>query len=206
MVNKFVIDLEECEKNNISLNHVLYLISVYFGNPFHCKESLDELVEKRYVVYYGYNEGFPDKVILTDTGIQLIETLFLNSEFKEGTKVGDRFKELAKQLQELYPEGKKQGTQYYWRDSTNVIIKKLKAIVKKYGDCFTNEQAIEATRKYVASFNGDYKYMQLLKYFICKNVIKGGEVEETSQLLSYIENNGQSDTQQMTIDWETELR
>ena len=48
--------------------------------------------------------------------------------------------------------------------------------------------------------------MQLLKYFISKNVVKGGEVEETSQLLSYVENAGQEDKQQMTIDWETELR
>ena len=106
----------------------------------------------------------------------------------------------------MYPNGKKGGTQYYWRDSTNVIAKKLKAVIKKYGDCFTDEQAIDATKRYVASFNGNYQFMQLLKYFICKNVVKGGEVEEQSQLLSYIENAGQSDNAQQEIDWETELR
>jgi hypothetical protein len=48
--------------------------------------------------------------------------------------------------------------------------------------------------------------MQLLKYFISKNVVKGGEVEEQSQLLSYIENMNQADTQQLSIDWDVELR
>lgn len=206
MVNKFVVDLEICKNNDVEIDQILYLFSLYFKKHIRNKSLFQECRKKGLVVFDNFGNGDPENVELSTKGIQLIETIILDSEYKEGTKSGDRYVELAKQLQELYPEGKKAGTQYYWRDSVNVIVKRLKAITKKYGECFTNEQAIEATRKYVASFNGDYKYMQLLKYFICKNVIKGGEVEETSQLLSYIENNGQADTQQLTIDWETELR
>ena len=94
-------------------------------------------------------------------------------------------------MQELFPEGKKPGTKLMWRDSQAIIGKKLKAVVKKYGAKFTDEQALEATKKYVESFNGDYQFMQVLKYFISKrNQLTG---EETSQFLSYLENADQED-------------
>ena len=70
---------------------------------------------------------------------------------------------------------------------------------------FTDEQAINATRKYVNSFNGDYQYMQLLKYFICKRTTGfGNATEDNSQLLSYIENEGQEDN--INNDWTSELK
>ena len=206
MIKKITFDIDVCEKEGLTTNEFLYLISLYFNEPLQCIKEFKSLVQKCLVTYWGYDENNPEKVELTREGVQKVESVILNSEFKEGTKQGDRLTNLAKQLQELYPNGKKGGTQYYWRDSTNVIAKKLKAVIKKYGDCFTDEQAIDATKRYVASFNGNYQFMQLLKYFICKNVVKGGEVEEQSQLLSYIENAGQSDNAQQEIDWETELR
>lgn len=206
MVTKICFDINICAAKGLSISTALYLLSVYFKKPIHSKEELNKCCRKGFVVYYNYNEGNPDKIELTESGIKLVEELILDSEFKPNSKEGKRFENLAEKLRELYPEGKKSGTQYYWRDSNSVIVKKLKALVKKYGDCFTDEQAVNATRKYVESFNGNYQFMQLLKYFISKNVVKGGEVEETSQLLSYIENAGQEDTQQLSIDWETELR
>jgi hypothetical protein len=118
-------------------------------------------------------------------------------------KRADRYELLAAQLREIFPKGRKEGTSYMWRDSNSIIAKKLKALVSKYGECFTDEQAINATRKYVESFNGNYRYMQLLKYFISKKVVNDGEVEETSQLLSYIENEGQSD---YNNEWTAELK
>lgn len=205
MVTKIYFDTDICTSKNIGISTALYLLSVYFGKHINSKEELNKCCNKGYVVYYNYNDGNPLKVELTESGTKLIEELILDSEFKPTTSEGKRFEELAEQLRSLYPEGKKEGTNYYWRDSHAVIVKKLKALVKKYGDSFTNEEAVEATKKYIDSFNGNYKFMQLLKYFICKNVIKGGEVEEQSQLLSYIENLNQKDTQ-TEIDWETELR
>lgn len=206
MVTKIYFDVDVCKAKNLSISTALYLLSVYFGKHINSKEELNKCCAKGYVVYYNYNEGNPLKVELTETGLKLVEELILDSEFKPTTTMGARFETLAEELRALYPEGKKAGTNYYWRDSHAVIVKKLKALVKKYGDTFTNEQAIEATRKYVDSFNGDYRYMQLLKYFICKNVIKGGEVEEQSQLLSFIENGNQADSETEEFDWETQLR
>lgn len=197
---KLVIDSEVCESKGLTLEEfiVLYLNS----KNVDISKTINSIIEKKVAGRDLFN---PNAVVLSSNSRKLLEEIILDSD-KTVAKNNKRLENLAERLRELYPEGKKQGTQYYWRDSNSVIVKKLKALVKKYGDCFTDEQAINATKKYVESFNGNYQFMQLLKYFISKNVVKGGEVEETSQLLSYIENAGQEDKQQMTIDWETELR
>ena len=141
-------------------------------------------------------------VLLRQKEDSLLKDIFLESNNNIINKA-DRYELLAAQLRNLYPTGKKGGTSYMWRDSNSLITKRLKSLVAKYGDCFTDEQAIEATKKYVESFNGDYRYMQLLKYFIIKKTNNDGEIEESSQLLSYIENEGQIDTNN---DWTAELR
>lgn len=199
---KLTIDSEVCEKNGLTLNEflVLYLTS----NKVNINKEIESLVSKGVASRDLFSEG---NLIFGSKDKDLVTKIIVDSD-KTVQDNALRLEELAKTLQELYPQGKKSGTQYYWRDSTNVIVKRLKSLIKKYGNCFTNEQAIEATKKYVASFNGNYKFMQLLKYFIFKNDIKNGEVEEQSQLLSYIENMSQEDVNdtQTTIDWEVELR
>ena len=197
---KLTIDSEVCEKNGLTLNEflVLYLTS----SKVDINKEIESLVNKGVASRDLFSEG---NLIFGSKDKDLVTKIIVDSD-KNVQDNTLRLKELAKALQELYPQGKKEGTQYYWRDSTNVIEKKLKSLVKKYGNCFTNEQAIAATKKYVDSFNGNYHFMQLLKYFISKNVVKGGEVEEQSQLLSYIENMNQADTQQLSIDWDVELR
>lgn len=197
---KLIVDSNVCESKGLTLEEfiVLYLNS----KNVDINKTINSLIEKKIAGKDLFN---PNAVVLSSNSRKLLEEIILDSD-KTVASNTKRLENLAEKLRELYPEGKKSGTQYYWRDSNSVIVKKLKALVKKYGDCFTDEQAINATRKYVESFNGNYQFMQLLKYFISKNVVKGGEVEETSQLLSYIENAGQEDTQQLSIDWETELR
>ena len=75
-----------------------------------------------------------------------------------------------------------------------------------FGDAYTDDQIIAAARKYVASFNGDYKYMRLLKYFIWKNDAKrteeGLSVEQVSDLATFIENADQED---LRNDWTSTL-
>lgn len=97
---------------------------------------------------------------------------------------------LADQLRELFPQGKKPGTNYMWKDNTITIARKLKSLddlCKEYGIArFTDEEAIDATKRYIASFHGNYDYMQLLKYFILKQ--NYDKAEKASQLLSFIQN------------------
>ena len=87
-----------------------------------------------------------------------------------------------------------------WRGTTAEVAKKLKTLVVKYGFVINKESVIKATKEYVNSFNGNYRYMQLLKYFILKSVKDAdGNVDIKSELMSIIENSGQLDAQRE--DW-----
>ena len=61
-----------------------------------------------------------------------------------------------------------------------------KTLVVKYNFKFTEEEALEATKKYIESFNGNYRFMQLLKYFILKSDPNTGDIK--SDFMSLIEN------------------
>lgn len=115
---------------------------------------------------------------------------------------------LTEELMEIFPSGKKDGTSTYWRGNKKDIKLRLKKFFKLYGNKFTFDQIKEATKRYVNSFNGDYMYMRVLKYFIWKDVKKTdgegrGFIEEVSDLASYIENEGSDDG---NSDWTSTLK
>ena len=184
-------DVKECEKLKVPVDTALYIASLYLGKLI-SSNTFQDVCARGLIEFDGFDlHREPINARLTQTGVDLIESIFLNSEFRLPNSEEDRFDKLAKKMQEVFPEGRKPGTKLMWRDSQPIIAKRLKAIVKKYKAVFTDEQAIEATKKYVESFNGDYQFMQVLKYFISKrNLITG---DETSQFLSYIENAGQEE-------------
>ena len=190
-MTKLCFDAKECEKSKVPVDTALYVASLYLGKLI-TASTFQDVCARGLVEFDGFDlRRQPINARLTPSGVELIESIFLNSEFGVPGSDEDRYDKLAKKMQELFPEGKKPGTKLMWRDSQAIIAKKLKAVVKKYGAKFTDEQALEATKKYVESFNGDYQFMQVLKYFISKrNQLTG---EETSQFLSYLENAGQED-------------
>lgn len=197
---KFIIDTEICDKQAVPIDTTLLLIAMYL-DKFVGRGSFDDAVYRGLIVHSGLDiNNNPKNPKITQKGVDYVESIFLNSEFKEA-KIKDRFENLAIELRNIFPEGKKAGTAYMWRDSIPKIVLRLKAFVKKYGD-YKDEDIINATRRYVESFNGDYRYMQLLKYFIFKKDIIGGESEENSQLLSYISNQGED----LDDDWNTSLK
>ena len=121
------------------------------------------------------------------------------------TSNGESFEEIADAMREVYPSGRKSGTNYMWRDSTAVIAQRLKSLVKKYKVSFTKEEAVDATKRYIAGYNGNYTYMQILKYFISKQKpIEGAPAEQNSQFLSYLENK-EGDTIIASPDWTQNL-
>lgn len=188
---KLCFDVKECEKLKVPVDTALYIASLYLGKLI-SSNTFQDVCARGLVEFDGFDlKREPINARLTQTGVDLIESIFLNSEFHLPNFEEDRFDKLAKKMQEVFPEGRKPGTKLMWRDSQPIIAKRLKAIVKKYKAVFTDEQAIEATKKYVESFNGDYQFMQVLKYFISKRNLTTGD--ETSQFLSYIENAGRED-------------
>ena len=140
---------------------------------------------------------------LTNKGTEVLDSVIMDSDKEQEPQ--DRLIQLATKLKEIFPKGKKDGTNYYWADGVALIVRRLKLFFKKYGNKFTDEQIIQAAEKYVQGFNGNYQYMRLLKYFIFKEKVgANGEVEGDSELISYIENAGQEED--LRHDWATTLR
>lgn len=193
-MDKVSINKDVLEKNNLSMDEFLVLLLTY--NKANIQEVKQSLVEKGLADF----SVFDDELIISSTTKDLITSITIDSDVKVLSK-DKEFKELADKLKELFPKGKKAGTTYMWRDSTAVIARKLKTLVVKYDYQFTEEQAIKATKAYVESFNGDYTYMQLLKYFILKS-LPDGEIK--SDFMSYIENEGQED--ELSDNWLNEMR
>ena len=183
---------EVLSKWGLSIQEFLFLLfSIKEGD---INECISSLIRKGWV---DKNLFDATKVVISNNRKEDIATILVDSE-KVETKL--EFEELADKLREIFPKGKKPGTTYMWRDTTAVIAKNLKILVTKYNCKFTEEQAIKATQAYVNSFGGNYKYMQLLKYFILKTPTNAsGDVELRSDFMSYVDNEGQGE--QLREDW-----
>ena len=207
---KILLDTEVCKREDKDVDVVLYLLSLLSG----CKITVNTFEKARqqnllkFEKMYDRRFPFPEYVSLNPTGEYLAESMMASSNV---TASDSSYTELANKLREIYPAGKKPGYAYTWRDSTSCIADRLKKFKLKYGS-YSDEDIINATKAYVNSFNGDYKYMQLLKYFIWKNKVTGeelvggrivGEVEKQSQLAAYLEDN--IETMNVNHDWDVTL-
>lgn len=192
---------EGCQKNNVSIGEALLLLSIH--NNVDLDIAQKELIKKGYITA-DRNDLFQQiGWRLTNKGTEVIDSVIIDSDKK--SEPDERLTQLATRLKEIFPKGKKDGTNYYWADGVALIIRRLKLFFKKYGDTYTDEQIIKAAEKYVRGFNGNYQYMRLLKYFIFKEKVgAAGEVEGDSELISYIENAGQEET--LRNDWTSTLK
>ena len=175
---------------------VLYLCS----KDFDIEEIIKSLINKGFANRNLYNKV---TAVISNNTKELISSILIDSD-KSVIDKDEEFNRVAEKMKEVFPDGRKPGTTYYWKDSTAVIARKLKTLVAKFNFKFTEEQAITATREYVKSFNGDYQYMQLLKYFILKTDNHTGELR--SDFMSIIENGNQQDNLGLNDSWLTEIR
>ena len=182
---KLVIDTEKID-NDVGVDGLLYLTSLSFGYPIN-SDTFKKLNDKGLIFTESMKDGFPYDVRSTKDSEELVEGAYADMEIS-GRANDNRFSILADKLRELYPTGRKGGTQLQWRDSTAVIAKRLKAFVKRFEVDFTDEEYIAATKRYIQTFNGNYQYMQVLKYFIMKSGVEDGLSITNSQLLSYLQN------------------
>lgn len=190
---KLVIDPTILKKHNLSVEEFMLL---YLGSKLvSIKDVQQSLIDKKLADKNEITGG-----IVTDSNTKnLIETIIIESD-KNVIDKDKEYQELAKELQELYPSGRKSGTTYLWRGTSAEIAKKLKTLVVKYNYTFTREQVIKATKEYIESFNGNYTKMRLLKYFILKTEKDAdGNVNVISELMTLIENEGQLEAQRE--DW-----
>lgn len=192
---KLIIDSDACLNNGTCIGEVLLLYEYALKiSPESMKQSL---IDKGYITSAGDLFG---RYTATDKAVKLLDNVLADSSVDDDTKIT----ELATKLKELYPKGKKEGTNQFWADGVSIIVKRLKIFYKKYG-FYDNDIIIKATEDYIKSFNGDYRFMKTLKYFLwSEKVNKAGEVEPTSDLLTYIENAGEID--ELSNDWLNDLK
>lgn len=168
------------EKYSLTLEEALFLILCDLSVTQDMIESLQE-------------RGLLIEESLSPEGESFVADLL--NDTKRFPSSDARIERLAERLMEVFPKGKKEGTPYYWKGNKKEIKDKLKKFFVYFGNSYTDDQIVQAARMYVASFNGDYRFMRLLKYFIWKNDIKrdaeSTSVEQVSELASYIENSGQ---------------
>lgn len=187
---KIVIDKKICDKYKVNLPTVYAVLAVQ-NNP-----KLLEILNN--------SENFVEvegKIFATDALNTIVSRIV--TESSQDTSE-ERILDLVKKMQEAYPAGKSPHISAHYRCNKPELLKKMKNFFEKYGN-YSDEDIIDATKRYVDSFNGNYTYLPLLKYFISK--LKTEEDEngivhrvEFSPLADYLENKEDSVADQME-DW-----
>jgi hypothetical protein len=192
---------EGCQKNNITIAEALLLVAIH--NNADLDLAKEELIKKGYITAERDDLFQQIGWRLTNKGTEVIDIVIADSDKKQ--EPNDRLINLATKLKEIFPKGKKDGTNLYWAEGVALIVRRLKLFFKKYGSDYDDDDIIKAAESYVRSFNGNYQYMKTLKYFIFKEKIGANrEVEGESDLISYIENAGQEEN--LRNEWTSTLR
>lgn len=195
---KITIDEAVCSKVNLSLPEMLIIILVKTGANI--ESLLKQMKEKQMLV--EEHTLLDTNLFVTQRWNDLCEKALLSAD--KDVPDDKRLENLAKTLMEIFPKGKKEGTSQYWKGNLRDNTLRLAKFFKLYGNKYSDEQLIEATKNYVNSYNGKYQYMRVLKYFIWKDARKinsegEGYIEEVSDLAAFIENAG--DEQNLKDDW-----
>lgn len=196
---KIVIDEKICIKNGMTLSEVI--AALLASSVDDVQQLLEDMVTKEMLI----KPDSSNNLELTRHWAQVVEGIMLDSE--KDVEPEDRIAKLVTRLQQTFPGGKKEGTSQYWRGNKKEITNKLKTFFKTYGT-YSDTQILTAAQNYVESFNGRYRHMRLLKYFLIKNERKIdengiGTIVEVSDLASYIEN--ANSTQDLKEDWTTTI-
>lgn len=187
---KYVINEELCVQKGMSVEELL--LSILVKGDVNIIESLTKMVEKKILI----PKEEPGKYFITQRWDNTVSEIILNAD-TEIPKVED-IESLAIEMARLFPCGIKPGTNIYWKGNKKDTVQKLQKFFKLYGQ-YTLEDVLNATKYYVEKNKNNLTTMRVLKYFILK--------DNESDLATTLENMNQpDDTNQLTIDWETELR
>lgn len=191
---EYIINKDICEKYNLTPDECLVLITlIKEENP---SKIIESLIQKGFVSRSVLDEN----IYITSDSVKDLVTAVLIESKPKALMQEQEITELAKEMQEIFPKGRKAGTTYYWRCSLLEVTRKLKTLIGKYHATLERDKVIAATRDYVQSFNGDYTKMRLLKYFILKaGKDSDGNTVIYSDLMSRLENESQENL--TSSDW-----
>ena len=187
---RYSIDEKTALRHHLSIDEMLALML------FKKRVNLSVLLERMLKRELIYQDMFGNYVI-NEYWDEEMQQVLLESD-RDVPKDAD-LNYLVNQLRELFPKGIKTGSAA-WRGNVREIKLRLQKFFKIYENSYSDEEIIEATKKYVESFNGNYTYMRILKYFILKDEVKIDEngnryVEQVSELANFLENEMEQPTE-----------
>lgn len=195
---KLTIDLTKGASFNLSLRDILIALVTDIDKEDYQKARL-RLIQRGIIAKVG------DSDVLTDKWAENIRSL-AKSDFI----TDERLYKLAERVQDCFPKTKMRDmrgneTPFYYRSNKAEIRNKLRKFLERYGE-YSDEEIVDATRRYVASFNGNYAGMRLAKYFIWKDDRRLDEdgrtkVENVSDLATFLENKDEDDIVRVPEDW-----
>lgn len=192
---KMTIDEKQCLKHHLTVGEVLVMLAIR-----NCKDT-NEVVA-----------NLEAREIITDKTGQFMLTQHWSDELDEilcdslgGMDDEERLLNLAKKMREAYPKGKMPGTSYFYRCNNREVVLKLKKFFTLYGN-YSDDKILDAEKRFVAAYQGNYKYLPLIKYFIHKDKLKLGEdgqqhVSPESPLATYLENKEDNNLVTASDDW-----
>jgi hypothetical protein len=194
----YTINEDVASKHHLTINDVLLMMLI--KNKCDIENNIESLLHRDIIT----KSALFNDIKLTQHWNEELQKVLLDSD-KVIPKTND-LTYLVTTLRNIYPKGIKSGSAA-WRGNVREITLRLQTFFKIYGSTYNEEDIIEATKKYVESFNGNYTYMRILKYFILKDEVKINEdgvryVEQISELANFLEN----DTSSVDTNWDIELR
>lgn len=191
---KISIDEDVCSKYKLTLDDVLCILL------HKCNDDVPKLIQS--MLDKEYLMKADNRIYPTEHWDDIACKILLESD--RTVPKDDDCKKLAEKMRELFPKGIKTGNSA-WRGNIREITLRLQKFFKIYGAKWSEDEILEATKKYVQHFNGDYTYMRILKYFIIKSSKipdeDGVHIEETSELATWLENDITPEE-----DWLTEVK
>lgn len=184
---KIIIDSDVLKKHKLSQSQFYYLLHLQSQPTI---PEYNELINKLFYIgkkYSGNINPMDYTYFLSNKGSNIVNQILLESN--KGDNTDKRIEDLAKAIQGLFPPGMKPGTPYYWRGNLSEIKNKLITFFKMYGE-YSDEVIIDATERYISTYQLQPRIMQLCKYFIWKKVDNENK-EYRSELLTFIENKGE---------------
>lgn len=186
---KFTIDEKVCQKHNMTMPEVLAVLAVRQSKNY--EEMMENLFNKEVLVQHS------DNTLVTQRWNDVVDEILCDSSGGESLEKRD-LDSLSLKIMECFPKQKMKDrfgreTPYYYRCNKNEVRNKLKKFFVKFGNEYTDEEIIDATKRYVAYYSKQgFSGMRLAKYFIWKDITKQGEeedyIERVSDLLTWLEN------------------
>lgn len=179
-VKSILLNKELATQYGLSLPNLCYLLYLYYQhfNGIYDKEKLEQL-KLTGVNYFG-------KEYITVKGVDLVNS-YLSKAFTEKQILKRDVTKLAESLIEIYPKGKKIGTTSFWSSGKSTIATRLSIFLNHFKEPFTDEDILNATKRYVKDFENN-PYMRTLDYFILKGEVINGETVLKSDLYNYLTN------------------